>query len=110
MSEATVRHSHGLLCPQCGSPVDVPTGARVVECAHCDQRLYVQGDSGIRRWQIRREIDRDAAAAALDTFYSGMDRARDLRQKAALRDRRGGRRSGIRGASAAAFQPADDPL
>ena len=86
MSEATTKHSLGLLCPNCGSPVDVAEGERVVSCAHCELPLYVQGERGIRRWMIQRTVSRAEAEKALRSFYSGMDRARDLKKTAALRE------------------------
>lgn len=78
--------TEGLTCPNCASVIPVPEGARIVECPSCDFRSLVQGERGIRRWQVRRQTERATAEKALQGFYRGMNKARDLRREARLKD------------------------
>lgn len=78
--------SHGLVCPNCGGVVPVPEGARIVTCPFCDMRSVVGGDQGIRRWQVVNQIDRAKAMEATNGFYSGMNKARDLKKKAQVKE------------------------
>ena len=36
----------------------VPEGVRVVECPYCQVRALVQGERGIRRWQVINRVER----------------------------------------------------
>ncbi len=82
----TDTQSKGLTCPACSSTVPVPEGARLVTCPSCQQRLFVQGDRGVRRWQLRRVITRDQAQQAMLGFFNGMNKAGDLRRKAEIKE------------------------
>ena len=78
--------STGLLCPNCSAPVLVPEGLRVTHCQSCDENLFVQGERGVRRWQVHREIERADVEATLQNFYRGIDKARDLRREAKVKE------------------------
>ncbi|HRO24349.1 MAG TPA: hypothetical protein PLR07_08655, partial [Promineifilum sp.] len=53
--------AQGLVCPGCGGIVPVAEGVRIVQCPYCSLHSLVQGDRGIRRWQVARRIDRATA-------------------------------------------------
>ena len=74
--------THGLTCPNCGGVVPVPEGARIVACPFCEMRSLVQGDRGIRRWQVTNKIDREKALEAVRGSFSGLNKARDLKREA----------------------------
>ncbi len=78
--------SKGLTCPNCNGVVPLPEGVRVVTCPFCDMRSLVQGERGVRRWQISNKIDRDQALTAVKSFFSGMNKARDLKKTAEIRE------------------------
>jgi hypothetical protein len=83
MADAT---SKGLTCPACSFTVPVPEGARLVTCPSCKQRLFVQGDRGVRRWQLRRVVSRDEAQQTVLNFFNGMNKAGDLKRKAEIKE------------------------
>lgn len=60
--------AHGLNCPRCGGTVPVPEGQPIVICPYCDLRALVKGDRGIRRYQLKRQVDLPAASARLGKF------------------------------------------
>ena len=76
--------SKGLTCPACAGLVPVPEGARFVSCPACKQRLYVQGESGVPRWQIRHTIERAQVLQTVKGFFNGLDKAINLQQRAAI--------------------------
>ena len=78
--------SHGLVCPNCAGVVPVPEGVRIVTCPYCDWRSLVQGDRGVRRWQVSSSLDRPQALAVVKTFFSGLSKARDLKRQAQVSD------------------------
>lgn len=88
MTSSSVRVSsakeqaQGLICPNCAGVVPVAEGMRVVQCPYCSLHSIVQGERGIRRWQVARRLDRNAAEASVQGFYGGMRKARDLRRTA----------------------------
>ena len=86
MTLSNVEDSTGLLCPSCGGVVDVPEGLRVVSCRHCESRLFVQGEKGIRRWQVAAAAEPERVRQRMDAFFRGIDRAPDLRRRAEIRD------------------------
>jgi hypothetical protein len=49
-------------------------------------RSLVQGDRGVRRWQMRNGIDRDAVLTSVSRFFSDFKKARDLKQAAEIKD------------------------
>jgi DNA-directed RNA polymerase subunit RPC12/RpoP len=78
--------SHGLVCPNCGGVVPVPEGVRVVTCPYCDMRSLVQGERGIRRWQVNNRLERPRALEAVKGFFSGFNKARDIKRRAQITD------------------------
>jgi len=76
--------TQGLNCPSCGGVVPVPEGVRVVACPFCDQRSLVQGERGVRRWQVCCRISREDAIQSVKGFHSGINKALDLRSKSQL--------------------------
>ncbi len=83
MTEST---SKGLTCPACAHTVPVPEGARLVTCPSCQQRLFVQGDRGVRRWQLQRVVSRDQAQQTVTSFFNGMNKAGDLKRNAEIKE------------------------
>jgi hypothetical protein len=78
--------AHGLTCPNCSGVVPVHEGTRIVTCPFCEMRSLVQGDHGVRRWQVINQVARDQALKAVQGFFSGMNKARDLKQKSDIRE------------------------
>jgi hypothetical protein len=44
----------------------------------------VQGERGIHRWQVQRRVEREQAQEAVQGFFSGAKKARDLREQAKI--------------------------
>jgi hypothetical protein len=76
----------GLTCPNCSGVVPVAEGVRVVHCPFCDLRSLVQGERGVRRWQVTNRVDRPAALTAVSGFFTGLNKAFDLKKKAEIRE------------------------
>ena len=76
--------SQGLVCPNCSGTVPVAEGARIVQCPYCNLHSLVQGERGVRRWQVPRQVDRARAEAGVRGFLSGMRKARDLSRAASI--------------------------
>jgi hypothetical protein len=74
----------GLTCPNCSGVVPVPEGARIVKCPYCNMSSLVHGDRGIRRWHVTNRLDRPAAMEQVKEFFTGLDKARDLDDKAEI--------------------------
>jgi len=81
-----INKSQGLTCPNCSGVVPVPEGARIVQCPFCEMKSLVQGERGIRRWQVARQVERPLAVEKVEGFFTGMKKARDLRKEAQIRD------------------------
>lgn len=78
--------SVGLICPSCSGVVPVAEGMRIVECPYCHQHSLVQGDRGVRRWQVARRVERPQAEEAVQKFFSGLKKARDLKRAATINE------------------------
>lgn len=78
--------SQGLTCPNCSGVVPVPEGSRLVQCPFCQMTSLVQGERGVRRWQVRRRIDRTQALTLVKSFFTGIKKAQDLARQAEIRD------------------------
>ncbi len=75
----------GLACANCGGMVPIPEGQPVVKCPFCEQRALVQGERGLRRYQMPRRVDRETALETLRGFLSGnWAIARDAKRRARL--------------------------
>lgn len=61
---------HGLTCPKCGGVIQIPEGQVIVRCPYCDQRSFVRGERGLRRYQVEQRSRREDALAALQKFFS----------------------------------------
>lgn len=77
---------HGLTCPTCASIVPVRDGDGVVRCPYCAQHSLVQGERGVRRWQVARQVSRTRALLAVKEFFLGVKKASDLRETADVRE------------------------
>ena len=76
---------HGLGCPNCGGMVPIPEGQAIVRCPFCEQRSFVRGERGLRRYQVAQRVDRDSASAGLRKFLTGHRAiASDVAKKAKL--------------------------
>lgn len=78
--------SQGLVCPNCSGVVPVSEGVRIVQCPYCNLHSLVQGERGVRRWQVARHVDRAGAEAGVRGFLSGMRKARDLNRAAKIEE------------------------
>jgi hypothetical protein len=78
--------THGLTCPNCGGVVPIQEGMRIVECPFCSMRSYVQGEHGIRRWQVSNQLSRQQAMGSVTGFFSGMNKAFDLKRQAEIKE------------------------
>ncbi|MFO7678890.1 MAG: hypothetical protein R6X34_02465 [Chloroflexota bacterium] len=76
----------GLTCPECSGVVPLKEGDRIVACPFCGIQALVQGDQGVRRWQVMRRVEREAALASVQKFYGGVKKARDLKKEARVSD------------------------
>ena len=83
---AQTNQSQGLICPDCSGVVPVAEGARIVQCPYCQMHSLVQGERGVRRWQVGHQVTRDQAIEAVRGFFAGRNKARDLKQTAHIRD------------------------
>lgn len=78
--------AQGLICPNCAGVVPIAEGVRIVQCPYCDLHSLVQGERGVRRWQVARRIERAGAESAARGFLSGMRKARDLSRAAKIEE------------------------
>lgn len=78
--------SQGLICPGCGGVVPVAEGVRIVQCPYCSLHSLVQGERGVRRWQVTRRVDRTTAEKGVRGFLNGMRKARDLSRTAKIEE------------------------
>lgn len=62
---------HGLGCPRCGGMVPIPEGQTLVACPFCSLRSAVQGERGVRRYQVPLRLPREQTDAALKGFLTG---------------------------------------
>ncbi len=76
----------GLACPNCQGRLQIPEGQRIIRCPFCDLRSLVRGDRGVRRYRVRRQLERDQALEKMRGFLRGLDRAPGLARKAAFSD------------------------
>lgn len=74
----------GLTCPECSGVVPLKEGDRIVTCPFCGLHALVQGEQGIRRWQVSRRVAREQALSAVTGFFSGIKKARDLKKEAQI--------------------------
>ena len=76
---------HGLSCPNCGGMVPIPEGQAIVHCPYCEQRSFVRGERGLRRYQVAQRVDQDKAFSGLQAFLKGHRAiAGDVAKKAKL--------------------------
>ncbi len=78
--------TQGLICPECSGVVPIAEGERIVECPYCHTHSLVQGDRGVRRWQVPQVVERERALQTVGNFFRGMKKARDLAQEAQIKD------------------------
>lgn len=78
--------SQGLICPNCSGVVSIAEGERIVQCPYCSLYSLIQGERGIRRWQVARRIERADAERQVRGFLSGMRKARDLSRAARIEE------------------------
>jgi hypothetical protein len=76
--------SAGLICPNCSGVVPVKEGERIARCPYCAMHSLVQGDRGIGRWQVQRQVERDQARQTIQGFFSGAKKARALKEQAQI--------------------------
>lgn len=79
-------NTNGLTCPECSGVVPIKEGDRLVTCPYCGLRSLIQGERGVRYWQVARKVERDAARNSVKSFFSGMKKASDLKKVAEITD------------------------
>ncbi|MCA9896834.1 MAG: hypothetical protein H6654_14190 [Ardenticatenaceae bacterium] len=78
--------TQGLTCPECSGVVPIAEGDRIVECPYCHTCSLVQGERGVRRWQVPQTVERERALQAVTNFFRGMKKAHDLHTEAQIKD------------------------
>jgi hypothetical protein len=77
----------GLSCPRCGGMVAVPEGQAIVLCPFCELRSVVQGERGVRRYQVPCRVERQRALQSYQKFFdSSLAMAGDVARKAQLQE------------------------
>lgn len=76
----------GLKCSDCGGSIDIEEGDRVLKCPYCSSSLYVKGNTGLERFWSPYKITADDAGEAVKKWFHGLDKAKDLRDKAEIKD------------------------
>ena len=85
MTQSTDK-TQGLTCPECSGVVPIAEGDRIVECPFCHTHSLVQGERGVRRWQVPQIVERERALQTVGNFFRGMKKARDLSKEAQIKD------------------------
>ncbi|WP_420640944.1 hypothetical protein [Candidatus Leptofilum sp.] len=85
MTQSTNK-TQGLTCPECSGVVPIAEGDRIVECPFCHTHSLVQGERGVRRWQVSQTVERERALQTVGNFFRGMKKARDLAKEAQIKD------------------------
>jgi hypothetical protein len=76
---------HGLSCPNCGGMVLIPEGQAIVHCPFCEQRSFVRGERGLRRYQVAQRVNQEKAFDGLRKFLNSHRAiAGDVAKKAEL--------------------------
>ncbi len=78
--------TQGLTCPECSGVVPIAEGDRIVECPFCHTHSLVQGERGVRRWQVPQTVERERALQTVGNFFHGMKKARDLAKESQIKD------------------------
>ncbi|MCA9953479.1 MAG: hypothetical protein H6657_09055 [Ardenticatenaceae bacterium] len=78
--------TQGLTCPECSGVVPIAEGDRIVECPYCHTFSLVQGERGVRRWQVPQVVERERALQTVGNFFRGVKKARDLAAAAEIKD------------------------
>lgn len=78
--------TQGLTCPECSGVVPIAEGDRIVECPYCHTFSLVQGERGVRRWQVPQVVERERALQTVGNFFRGMKKASDLAKEAQVKD------------------------
>ena len=82
----SIDKTQGLTCPECSGVVPIAEGDRIVECPYCHTYSLVQGERGVRRWQVPQTVERERALQTVGNFFRGMKKARDLAKEAQIKD------------------------
>lgn len=82
----SINKTQGLICPECSGVVPIAEGDRIVQCPFCQTHSLVQGERGVRRWQVTQVVERGRALQAVTNFFRGVKKARDLPKEAKIKD------------------------
>jgi len=74
----------GVGCPSCGGSLDIQEGTTLLECNFCKTALLVLGDRGIKRFYVPIEVTKDQLLKQIQSWFKGIDKARDLRTEAKI--------------------------
>ncbi len=77
----------GLTCPSCGGTLEVEEGRTNLLCRYCETPLLVLGERGVARLMVMPELDREAAAGKVRSWFrSGVRKARRLPKEARIEE------------------------
>jgi len=76
----------GLTCPNCGGSLEVSEGERIAKCQFCDAPLLVVGDISLPRFYIPYKVKRLGAFYTARQWFSGWQKASDLRKSGRISD------------------------
>ncbi len=76
----------GLTCPNCGGSLEVSEGERIAKCQFCDAPLLVVGDISLPRFYIPYKVKRLEAFYTARKWFSGWQKASDLRKSGRISD------------------------
>jgi hypothetical protein len=78
--------SVNLSCPSCGGAIAVEEGSRLTNCKYCDALLSLAGEGGVFKTTYKNNVNDQQASQILKGWFSHGLKARDLPQKAALKE------------------------
>jgi hypothetical protein len=83
MDEKIIR---GVNCPSCGGALEIAEGTVLLNCQYCHTGLFAKGDRGIARFYVPIKKDRQAVLAEAQKWFTGWNKAPDLKRIAVIQD------------------------
>ncbi len=77
---------HGLYCPECGGTLEIEESQAVVNCPYCGVSSLLTGEKRVWRLQARRAVEQEEALKVMPRFFSGYDKAPDLKRQATINE------------------------
>lgn len=76
----------GLSCPSCGGTIEIAEGKHTVECKFCKTSSILEGEQDIPRYCVLDEIPREKVKPIVEQWFTGIDKATDLKSTYILDD------------------------